>query len=73
MAMSCRRREVARFKIYYGPGHQDCMEQFYKAINENTNDYCSVADALPTMQMIDAMKCSSKENKRIYKEAFLNG
>lgn len=60
-------------KIYYGPGHQDCMEEFYKAINEDTNDYCSVADALPTMQMIDAMKCSSKENKRIYKEAFLNG
>lgn len=60
-------------KIYYGPGHQDCMEQFYKAVNEDTNDYCSVADALPTMEMIDAMKRSSKENKRIYKEAFLNG
>lgn len=60
-------------KIYYGPGHQDCMEQFYTAIIEQTDNYCTVADALPTMQMVDAMKRSSNENKRIYKEEFLNG
>ncbi len=60
-------------KIYYGPGHQDCMEQFYTAIENNTDEYCSVRQALPTMQMVDAMKLSSKENTRIYKEAFLNG
>lgn len=60
-------------KIYYGPGHQDCMEQFYAAVENNTDEYCGVREALPTMQMIDAMKLSSKENTRIYKEAFLNG
>jgi predicted dehydrogenase len=60
-------------KIYYGPGHQDCMEEFYKAIRSNTDDYCSVRDALQTMEMIDAMKASSATQTRIYKEAFLNG
>ncbi|RPA57275.1 gfo/Idh/MocA family oxidoreductase [Aerococcus agrisoli] len=60
-------------KIYYGPGHQDCMEEFYTAITANTDKYCSIRDALPTMQMIDAMKASSATQTRIYKEAFLNG
>lgn len=60
-------------KIYYGPSHKKAMEQFYKAIGEDTNHYCDIQDALPTMQMVDVMKESSKRNETIKKEEFLNG
>ncbi|MDK6233536.1 Gfo/Idh/MocA family protein [Aerococcus sanguinicola] len=54
-------------KIYYGPSHQRCIENFYQAIIDGTDNYCQLSDALTTMEMIDAMKASSKTKQTIYK------
>jgi len=60
-------------KIYYGPSHSKSIEQFYKAVSEDTDNYCGMKEALPTMQMVDVMKESSKRKETIKKEEFSNG
>lgn len=59
-------------KIYYGPGHQDCIEQFYEAIIHNTDDYVKLADANITMEMVEAIK-QSANGKRITREDIIYG
>ncbi len=60
-------------KSYYGPSHSTLIQRFYNAIEEDTNDYVTVREALPAMLMIDAMKLSSKENRTIEAEEIING
>ncbi len=59
-------------KSYYGPSHQEAIEAFYEAVIHGTKDYITVADALPSMMMIDLMKQSSKTGKRINKGEYLH-
>lgn len=55
-------------KIYYGPGHQKCMEAFYQAVLNDTDKYCSLEDALSTMDLVDAIKESSDRNSIIHRK-----
>lgn len=59
-------------KSYYGPGHQEAIERFYQALLEQTEDYITVKDTLPTMLMLDLMKQSSDTGKRISKGEYLH-
>ncbi|AYV71518.1 Gfo/Idh/MocA family oxidoreductase [Bacillus sp. PK3-056] len=47
-------------KFYYGASHKKLIDGFYASILENRQDYIHVKDALPSLQMIDAIIQSSK-------------
>ena len=55
-------------KFYYGASHLKLIDKFYKCIVENTQDYVHVKDALPSIQMIDAIVQSSELKKEIKME-----
>lgn len=52
-------------KSYYGPSHAILIQHFYDAIEQNSDDYVSVEEALPSMLMIDAMKRSTRQGSTI--------
>ncbi|MCZ0717349.1 Gfo/Idh/MocA family protein [Aerococcus kribbianus] len=52
-------------KSYYGMGHKLAIQALYEAIINNNEDYISVADALPSMMMIDLLKQSSQSNQKV--------
>lgn len=60
-------------KIYYGPGHSDAMNQFYKAIIDKSDHYIKLEEAIQTMEMVDAMKVSSTSGEIVKREDILNG
>ncbi|PRY82227.1 Gfo/Idh/MocA family protein [Alkalibacterium olivapovliticus] len=47
-------------KFYFGASHKLLIDRFYKAILEDTDDYVSVEDALPSIHLIEMMAESSK-------------
>lgn len=51
-------------KSYYGAGHSTLIHRFYKSIIENKNDYVTVEDSIPSMEMIELMDQSSQSIKR---------
>ncbi len=53
-------------KSYYGLGHKHCIQSFYRAIQEDTDDYIHLKDALPSMQMIELLKQSSATERKVY-------
>ena len=53
-------------KSYYGLGHKYCIEAFYQAIINNTDDYIHVEDAMPSMEMIELIKKSSELERKVY-------
>lgn len=59
-------------KDYYGAGHETLINKFYKAIIDDTDDYCDLADAMETMELIQAMIDSSEKSKEIFKEDIVN-
>ena len=59
-------------KDYYGAGHETLINKFYKAIIDGTDDYCDLADAMETMEIIQAIIDSSNENKEVKKEEIIN-
>ena len=59
-------------KDYYGAGHEKLINKFYEAIINDTDDYCDLADAMETMQIIQAMIDSSETGKEIKKEDIVN-
>ncbi|MGO4937094.1 Gfo/Idh/MocA family protein [Fundicoccus sp. Sow4_H7] len=60
-------------KSYYGASHGVLIQAFYDAIIHDTDDYVHVSDALPSMLMIDGMKRSSNENRKILMEELMHG
>ena len=52
-------------KFYYGASHMKLINKFYTCILNNTCDYVHVKDALPSIQIIDAIRKSSELNKEI--------
>src|SRR5699024_2163665 len=51
--------KVPGTKFYYGASHSKLINHFYTCIENNTNDYINVKEALPSMKMIDAIRKSS--------------
>lgn len=47
-------------KFYFGASHVHLIDRFYKAINKDTQDYVTVSDALPSIELIEMMAASSK-------------
>lgn len=63
--------ELEGAKSYFGSSHTYLIDSFYRAILEDTNDYITVEDALPSIELIEMMADSSNsvaEPKRIYKQ-----
>lgn len=52
-------------KFYYGASHKKLIDGFYACILENSQDYIHAKDALPSLQMIDAIIQSSKLKREI--------
>ncbi|WP_400246736.1 Gfo/Idh/MocA family protein [Niallia sp. JL1B1071] len=52
-------------KFYYGASHKKLIDTFYTCILENSQNYIHVKDALPSLQMIDAIVKSSKIKKEV--------
>lgn len=52
-------------KACYGNSHTALIAQFYRAVQQNTNEYLHTAEGLPSMQLIDAIVQSSKTNMQI--------
>lgn len=52
-------------KFYYGASHKKLIDTFYTCILDNSQDYIHVKDALPSLQMIDAIVQSSKNKQEI--------
>lgn len=52
-------------KFYYGASHRKLIHQFYDCILNDTCEYVHVKDALPSIQIIDAIRKSSKLNQEI--------
>lgn len=64
--------KVQGTKFYYGASHATAIQRFYDAVENDTDDYISVADALPSMLMIDAMKQSSRSNQSLDVSEIIN-
>lgn len=60
-------------KSYYGASHSSLIQHFYDAIEQDTDEYVSVQDALPSMLMIDAMKKSSNMKRTVKMEELRTG
>lgn len=65
--LECLARDEQRAdtKSYYGPSHSTLIQHFYDAVEQGTDDYVSVEEALPSMLMIDAMKHSTREGRKV--------
>lgn len=58
-------------KFYYGAGHINLINRFYKSIVNDEQDYVKVEDAMPSMEMIELMDRSSQntsQSKRVKME-----
>lgn len=55
-------RKMAGAKFYFGASHGKLIDKFYKAIEENTEDYIHVRDAEMSIRLIDAIHASSAKN-----------
>lgn len=53
-------------KFYYGASHVKLIDHFYFCIEKNSQEYVHVKDALPSIQIIDAIRKSS-EGKNKFK------
>lgn len=47
-------------KFYFGASHKLLIDRFYKAVIDDTRDYVTVSDALPSIRLIEMMAASSK-------------
>lgn len=58
-------------KSYYGQGHLLAIQSFYNAIINDTKDYITIDEALGSMLMIDMLKKSTKESRKINIKEFV--
>jgi UDP-N-acetyl-2-amino-2-deoxyglucuronate dehydrogenase len=59
-------------KFYCGASHGKLINQFNKSIMNNSSDYVHAKDALPSLQVIDAILKSSELNKAVKIESVIN-
>src|SRR5699024_424009 len=57
--------KAPKTKSYYGPSHGKLINQFYDCIENDTDNYIHVTDALPSIAMIDAIQKSSESNHTV--------
>ena len=50
-------------KFYYGASHEELIKKFYYCIENSTDDYIHIEDAVPAMEMIEMIKSTSEKNK----------
>ncbi len=55
-------------KFYYGASHAKLINRFYQCIASDSDKYTHVKDALMSMKMIDAIRQSSEEKRRVRME-----
>ena len=60
--------KVPGTKFYYGASHARLMQQFYQCIAADSDEYTHVKDALVSMKMIDAIRQSSEDKRRVRME-----
>lgn len=53
-------RKLPGSKFYYGASHEKLIRKFYRAIEEDTQDYIHVKDALMSIRLIDAIQKAGK-------------
>lgn len=63
-------RKLPGTKFYYGASHVKMINQFYKCIEYDTQDYIHAAQAQITMEMIDAIYKSSESKTAIKMEEY---
>lgn len=61
----CEDDKFAGTKFYYGSGHTKAIAQFYKSLENSTNDYINARQGVISMKMIDAVKSSSISGEKI--------
>lgn len=52
-------------KFYYGASHASLIHHFYECIRQDSQDYIHIRDAVPSIQMIDAIHASSARKQEI--------
>ncbi|MEY8752873.1 Gfo/Idh/MocA family protein [Alkalicoccobacillus gibsonii] len=57
--------KVAGTKFYYGASHAKLIHQFYQCIATDSDEYIHVREAQSSMELIQAIRDSSEQNKRI--------
>ena len=58
-------------KHYYGASHGKLINRYYECLLNNTKDYIHIEDAIPSIKMIDSIRCSSEYGKTILCEDIL--
>lgn len=66
-------QKVPGSKFYYGVSHMTLINRFYRSILDDTDDYVHAKDALVSMEMIELMDRSSRDNKKIRMEEIKHG
>ena len=56
----CENEKLPGAKFYFGASHGILINKFYRAIENNTDDYIHVRDAEMSIRLIDAIHASSK-------------
>ena len=52
-------------KFYYGASHSKMVERFRKALENNTDDYIHVRDAVMVMRLMEIIFRSAKEDRLV--------
>ena len=52
-------------KFYYGASHATLIAKFYRAIEQNTDDYIHVRDALMSIRLIDAVQKAGRTGETV--------
>ncbi|MCI6465476.1 MAG: Gfo/Idh/MocA family oxidoreductase [Faecalicatena sp.] len=52
-------------KFYYGASHQKLIAKFYQAVEQETQDYIHVKDAVMSMRLIDAIQESGRTRQTV--------
>ena len=58
----CENEKMPGAKFYFGASHSKLVAKFYRAIEQDTDDYIHVRDAVMSIRLIDAICRSSKAN-----------
>lgn len=61
----CENVKATGTKHYYGAAHKICIEGFYQAILNDTDNYATVESAANSIAIIDAINLSSNTNKKV--------
>ncbi len=56
----CEDAKLPGMKFYYGASHKKIIDLFYNALEQNSQDYLHVRDALMSIRLIDAIQNSGK-------------